>query len=135
VNAQDPPRLRAALLGFQYQIQSESGDIQLIPADQVDALLVKGGMLQAKVVETEMVFPLGVAIRVTKEDVKDLLFTCNNIGLDLVTKLVAWVRSLGFEVTVPDAGSPPNAPATGEGLEAATPVKEAAVGDPPSSVE
>jgi hypothetical protein len=78
VNAQDPPRLRVALLRFQYQIQSENGDIELIPAEQVDTLLVKqGGTLQAKIVETEMVFPLGTTIRVTKEEVTDLLFTAN----------------------------------------------------------
>jgi hypothetical protein len=95
----DPLRLSAAYLRLQFQVDSNDGQPTIIPPEQTQPFLVRqGGMLQVKVVERETVFPLNTVVRMAKEDVRDILFTCNNAALELRGKLFEWIKSLGFEI-------------------------------------
>jgi hypothetical protein len=98
--------LRVKYLRFQSEVQPSAGEPMIIPPERVEPLLVKdGGQLLARIVETEKSFPLGSVVSLTNPDIRDVLFTVWNVGIELTSELVKYIQSLGVVVHEKDPTS------------------------------
>ena len=91
--------LRVKYFRFQFEVHPSAGDPVIIHPERVEPLFVKnGGLLQARVVETEKSFLLGSVISLANPDIRDVLFTVWNLGRELKSELLKHIQSRGLVV-------------------------------------
>jgi hypothetical protein len=89
--------LRVKYFRFQFEVQPSAGAPVIIQPERVEPLFVEnGGMLQARIVETEKSFPLGSVISLANPDIRDVLFTVWNLGQELRSELLKHIQSRGL---------------------------------------
>ncbi len=91
--------LKVNYLRFQFEQQCASGENVVISPDTIEPLLFKeSGYLNARVVETEKSFPVGSLVLLRNPDIRDVLFTCWNAGIELRSELIGYLKGQGIPV-------------------------------------